>query len=112
MNTELLGSIAQIVLMVVLAYPLGKYIAKVYKGEKTCLDFIAPVERWIFKLCGIDPNVEMSWKSFLKALLTINLFWFFWGMFLLYFQQYLPLNPDGNASQSSHLSFNTVSVSW
>lgn len=107
MNTELLGSIAQIVLMVVLAYPLGKYIAKVYKGEKTCLDFIAPVERWIFKLCGIDPNVEMSWKSFLKALLTINLFWFFWGMFLLYFQQYLPLNPDGNASQSSHLSFNT-----
>ena len=49
----------------------------------------------------------MSWKSFLKALLTINLFWFFWGMFLLYFQQYLPLNPDGNASQSSHLSFNT-----
>ena len=107
MNTELLGSIAQIVLMVVLAYPLGKYIAKVYKGEKTCLDFIAPVEKWIFKLCGIDPNVEMSWKSFLKALLTINLFWFFWGMFLLYFQQYLPLNPDGNASQSSHLSFNT-----
>ena len=50
MNTELIGSIAQIVLMVVLAYPLGKYIAKVYKGEKTCLDFLAPVERWIFKI--------------------------------------------------------------
>lgn len=33
MNTELIGSIAQIVLMVVLAYPLGKYIAKVYRGE-------------------------------------------------------------------------------
>ena len=58
MNTELIGSIAQIVLMVVLAYPLGKYIAKVYKGEKTCLDFLAPVERWIFKICGINPNEE------------------------------------------------------
>lgn len=79
MNTELIGSIAQIVLMVVLAYPLGKYIAKVYKGEKTCLDFLAPVERWIFKICGINPNEEMNWKSFLKALLTINLFWFFLG---------------------------------
>lgn len=107
MNTELLGSIAQIMLMIILAWPLGKYIAKVYKGEKTCLDFMAPVERFIFKLCGIDPKVEMGWKSFLKALLTVNLFWFFWGILLLYFQQYLPLNPDGNEGQSSHLSFNT-----
>lgn len=107
MNTELLGSIAQVMLMIILAWPLGKYIAKVYKGEKTCLDFIAPVERFIFKLCGIDPKVEMGWKSFLKALLTVNLFWFFWGILLLYLQQYLPLNPDGNAGQSSHLSFNT-----
>lgn len=107
MNTELIGSIVQIVLTVVLAYPLGKYIAKVYKGEKTCLDFFAPLERWIFRICGIDPNVEMSWKSFLKALLTINLFWFFWGIILLYVQQYLPLNPDGNAGQSTHQSFNT-----
>lgn len=107
MNTELIGSIVQIVLTVVLAYSLGKYIAKVYKGEKTCLDFFAPLERWIFRICGIDPNAEMNWKSFLKALLTINLFWFFWGIILLYVQQYLPLNPDGNAGQSTHQSFNT-----
>lgn len=107
MNTELIGSIAQIVLMVVLAYPLGMYIAKVYKGEKTYLDFMAPVEKWIYKLCGINPNEEMNWKSFLKALLTINVFWFFWGMVLLCTQKYLPLNPDGNASQSPDLAFNT-----
>ncbi|WP_293714946.1 potassium-transporting ATPase subunit KdpA [uncultured Parabacteroides sp.] len=107
MNTELIGSIAQIVLMVVLAYPLGMYIAKVYKEEKTWLDFMAPVERWIYKLCGIDPKEEMSWKSFLKALLTVNVFWFFWGMILLCIQAYLPLNPDGNANQSPDLAFNT-----
>ncbi|KKB59543.1 potassium-transporting ATPase subunit KdpA [Parabacteroides gordonii] len=107
MNTELIGSIAQIVLMVVLAYPLGMYIAKVYKEEKTWLDFMAPVEKWIYKLCGINPDEEMNWKSFLKALLTINVFWFFWGMVLLCTQKYLPLNPDGNASQSPDLAFNT-----
>ena len=49
MNTEVLGVIAQIVLMVVLSYPLGKYIAKVYKGEKTWSDFMKPVERVMFK---------------------------------------------------------------
>ena len=35
MNTEILGVVAQVALMVILAYPLGRYIAKVYKGEKT-----------------------------------------------------------------------------
>lgn len=45
MNTEILGVVAQVALMVILAYPLGRYIAKVYKGEKTWCDFMAPVER-------------------------------------------------------------------
>lgn len=107
MNTELIGSIAQVVLMIVLAYPLGKYIAKVYKGEKSCLDWMAPLENKIFKFCGIRPAEEMNWKSFLKALLTLNLFWFFWGMILLCIQHYLPLNPDGNANQSPDQAFNT-----
>lgn len=107
MNTEILGSILQIVAMVVLSYPLGRYIAKVYKGERTWFDFMAPVEKWIYKLCGVDPKEEMNWKKFLVALLTINLVWFFWGMFLLVFQGYLPLNPDGNAGQTPDLAFNT-----
>ena len=47
MNTEILGVILQIVLMVGLAFPQGKYIAKVYKGERTCLDLLKPVERWM-----------------------------------------------------------------
>ena len=68
MNTEILGVALQIVLMVVLAYPLGKYIARVYKGEKTWSDFMAPVEKLIYKGCGIDPKEEMNWKQFLKAL--------------------------------------------
>ena len=47
MNTEILGVVAQVALMVILAYPLGRYIAKVYKGEKTWSDFMAPIERII-----------------------------------------------------------------
>ena len=91
MNIEILGVVVQIALMVILAYPLGKYIAKVYRGEKTWSDFMAPIERVIYKACGIDPNEEMNWKQFLKALLILNAFWFFWGMVLLVSQGWLPL---------------------
>ena len=107
MNTEILGVALQIVLMVVLAYPLGKYIARVYKGEKTWSDFMAPVEKLIYKVCGIDPKEEMNWKQFLKALLILNAFWFFWGMVLLVSQGWLPLNPDGNGPQTPDQAFNT-----
>ena len=107
MKTEILGVIAQIVLMVALSYPLGKYIAKVYKKEKTWLDFMKPVERLMFRLSGINPEEEMNWKQFLRALLTVNLFWFVWGMVLLVSQGYLPLNPDGNVGQTCHQAFNT-----
>ena len=107
MNTEILGVILQWVALVVLCYPLGRYIAKVYRGERTWLDFMAPLERGIYKVCSIDPDKDMDWKKFLKALLMVNLFWFFWGMVLLCCQSWLPLNPDGNANQTPDLAFNT-----
>ena len=107
MNTEILGVIAQIVLMVVLAYPIGKYISKVFKGEKVWSDFMTPIEKIMYKLGGVDPTEEMNWKQFLKALLILNAFWFFWGMILLVSQGVLPLNPDGNLGQSVHQAFNT-----
>ena len=104
MNTEILGVILQWVALVVLCYPLGRYIAKVYRGERTWLDFMAPLERGIYKVCSIDPDEDMDWKKFLKALLMVNLFW---GMVLLCCQSWLPLNPDGNANQTPDLAFNT-----
>ena len=107
MNTEILGVVLQIFLLVVISYPLGKYIAKVYKGEKTWSDFMKPVERLIFKVAGINPNEEMNWKQFLKALLILNAFWFVWGMVLLVSQGWLPLNPDGNGPQTPDQAFNT-----
>lgn len=107
MNTEILGVALQILLVVVLSYPLGKYIAKVYKGEKTGSDFMKPIERMIFKVAGINPTQEMSWKQFLKTLLLLNAFWLIWGMVLLVTQHWLPLNPDGNGPQTPDQAFNT-----
>ena len=108
MNTEYIGIIFMYLATIALAIPLGKYIAKVFKGEHTWLDFMAPVERFIFRFAGIDPNREMNWKQHLKALLTINAIWLFYAFFCLLFQSHLPLNPDGNPSQTPDLAFNTA----
>lgn len=108
MNTELTGVIVTFLLTILLAFPLGKYIARVFKGERTITDFMNPVERFIYRFCGIDPSRKMNWKEFLKALLTINMIWLVYAFFLLLFQGHLPMNPDGNPNQSPDLAFNTA----
>ncbi|WP_207435762.1 potassium-transporting ATPase subunit KdpA [Sabulibacter ruber] len=108
MSTELLGVLVTYLLTLALAIPLGKYIARVYQGQKTLLDFLAPLERLLYRASGIDPTREMNWKQHLLALLTINLVWFVLAMVLLLTQGNLPLNPDGNPSMSPDLAFNTA----
>lgn len=109
MNTEILGIIAMFCLTLILAIPLGKYIAKVYAGEKTLLDpLMKPIENLLFKVSGINPKIEMNWKEHMKTLVTINMVWFVLGMIILMTQGNLPFNPDKNPSMSPDLAFNTV----
>lgn len=109
MNTEILGIIVMFTVSIVLAIPFGKYIAKVYSGEKTLLDkFFNPIERIFFRTSGINSHNEMTWKQHMVALLTINMVWFVLGMLILMTQGNLPLNPDNNPSMSSDLAFNTT----
>lgn len=108
MNTEITGVILILLLTLLLAYPLGRYMAKVFAGQKNWLDFMKPVEKLIFKVSGINPDEGMNWKQFLKAMLTINLLWFLYAFFVLLFQDKLPLNPDGNTGQTPDLAFNTA----
>ncbi|HEU4576374.1 MAG TPA: potassium-transporting ATPase subunit KdpA [Chitinophagaceae bacterium] len=109
MTTEILGVILMYALTLVLAIPLGKYIGKVYEGEKTWPDKILnPLDKIFFKLGGINPAKEMNWKQHMVALLTINLVWFILSMFILMNMGWLPLNPDGNPSMSPDLAFNTT----
>ncbi|NCI52034.1 potassium-transporting ATPase subunit KdpA [Sediminibacterium roseum] len=108
MNAEIFGVIAMFLLMIVLAIPLGRYIGKVFNGEKTWPDAILnPLDKLFFKLAGVRPSQEMNWKQHLIALLTINLVWFLFSMFVLMNMGWLPLNPDGNPSMSADLAFNT-----
>lgn len=108
MATELTGVIITFLITVALAIPLGRYISRVFKGESTWLGFMAPLERLIFRLCGIDAGRQMSWKQHLAALLSLNMLWFIYAFVMLLIQGSLFLNPDGNPSMSPDLSFNTA----
>ncbi|MFM2306945.1 MAG: hypothetical protein RLZZ367_1614, partial [Bacteroidota bacterium] len=109
MATQILGVIVIFLLSVILAIPLGRYIAKVYNDDKTWLDFIFnPIEKLFFKLSRIYATVEQTWQQQLKAMLILNGVWFLWCMFVLMNQSWLPWNPDGNPDMTADLAFNTT----
>jgi K+-transporting ATPase ATPase A chain len=109
MNTEIIGVVAMFFITLFLAIPLGKYIAKVFGEETTVFDsFFNPIERFFFKISGIDATKEMTWQESLKAMLSINFVWFVVCFLILLNQGWLPLNPDKNPSMSADLAFNTA----
>lgn len=109
MNSEILGVVVLFILTVILAIPLGRYCVKVFKNEKTWLDFLAPLENVIFRICGIDAGKSMDWKENVKASLVLNLIFFLWAMLILLTQTFHPFwNPDGIANMEPTTAFNTA----
>jgi len=97
------------VVLLALVKPLGWYMARVYDGQPFCVDrLLGPVERALYRLCGIRPADEMDWKSYGVAMLLFNAA----GFLLLYglqrLQGLLPLNPANLGMVSPDLAFNTA----
>ena len=89
--------------------PLGSYMAKVYEGEKSGLDsIVGPIERLIYRLLGISPDEEMSWKGYAGAAILFKLAFLFLQYALMRLQGILPLNPQNFSSVSPDLAFNTA----
>jgi K+-transporting ATPase ATPase A chain len=89
--------------------PLGWYMARVYMGRSVWLTrFIEPVEQAMYRLCGIDPDTEMSWRGYAVAVLMLGLFGFvmLFGVFSM--QHLLPLNPRNYDSLTPDLAFNAA----
>lgn len=109
MNTEIIGIVFMYLSVVALAIPLGHYIGKVFNYESTGLDKVFnPLDNLFFKLSGLDPTQEMSWKQHLTALLMINAIWLAIAFGVLTNMSWLPLNPDNNPSMGWDLAFNTA----
>lgn len=97
------------VVLVALVKPLGWYMARVFEGRPAGLNrLLAPVERLIYRLCGVREEEEMDWQRYTAALLLFSVV----GLIVLYLQQrlqgFLPLNPQGLGAVSPDSSLNTA----
>jgi K+-transporting ATPase ATPase A chain len=93
---------------VFLAVPLGKYLSRIYKEEKSLLDFLLPLESRLYRFCRINVQAGMNWKQYLTAIFIINGIWFAWAMLILLFQGKLFLNPAHNPSMDWSLALNSA----
>ena len=95
--------------LLLLAWPLGIYIARVYSGERVFLErVLGPVERLLYRLAGVDPAVETGWRAYAAAMLVFNAL----GLVVVYvfqvLQQWLPFNPAGLGAVSHDSAINTA----
>ena len=100
---------ALFLIVLVLTKPVGLYMARVFSGERTPLSpVLAPVERGIYRVIGVDPEREQGWVGYVVAVLSFTLV----GVLLLYAQErlqgHLPFNPAGLKGVKPDLAFNTA----
>jgi K+-transporting ATPase ATPase A chain len=95
--------------LVLAAKPLGSFMARVYRRERTFLDpVLGWLERFIYRAGGINPDEEMDWKGNAIAFLVFNFVGFLVVYALQRLQHFLPLNPAGMGPVSPDSSFNTA----
>jgi K+-transporting ATPase ATPase A chain len=95
--------------LLLLVKPLGLYMARVYEGVSPGIGIIlGPVERGLYRVFGVRPDEEMSWKTYATAFMYFNAV----GLLLVYglqrFQHLLPLNPLGVIAVTPDSAFNTA----
>ncbi|SAK91370.1 potassium-transporting ATPase subunit A [Caballeronia pedi] len=98
-----------IVVLIALAIPLGRYIANVLDGSSVIVRKIGrPFENLLYRVAGVDPEAEMSWKHYAIAVMLFNAL----GALVLYailrLQGMLPANPQGMAGMTPDAAFNTA----
>ncbi len=106
---EIIQLIIFLTLLVILAPWLGKFMYKVFSGEKHVMKPVFGwLEKLVYKTSGVNPVEEMNWKTYTVSVLLFNLF----GILILYLiqilQEYLPLNTENLSNVSWHLAFNTA----
>ncbi|MGE5276688.1 MAG: potassium-transporting ATPase subunit KdpA [Acidobacteriota bacterium] len=88
---------------------LGRYMTRVFAGEKTLLDpVLRPLERAVYRICGVDAGKDQGWVEWTVAMLLVNAA----SLFILYgmqrLQKFLPFNPNGFGAVAPDSAWNTA----
>lgn len=98
-----------ILILLLCAKPLGKFMARVYEGDiPAWMRWMTPLERGLYKICGVSDKDEMNWKTYAIAVLVFNLVGLLFVYFLQRAQGFLPFNPQHLGAVSPDSSFNTA----
>src|SRR5271157_4449011 len=89
--------------------PVGIYLARVFEGERTWLDpVLRPIERLIYRLCGVNADKEMNWREYAYAMLGFAAVTLLATYAIERLQALLPFNPQGLAAVEPDLAWNTA----
>ncbi len=106
-------TLATIALAILIVTPfLGRYVHRVMEGERVFLSpLIRPIERAVYRVCGIDETSEQDWKGYTISVLAMAFVAIVAGYVVFRLQDVLPFNQGGIPAMSPDLAFNT-SVSF
>jgi potassium-transporting ATPase potassium-binding subunit len=105
-------------LLAALTKPFGLYMARVLEGERTFLSpVLLPIEKTVYRLCGIRPAEEMRWTGYTSALLAFSVVSFLYLYALVSLQHLLPFNPQHFSGLSADNAWNvaasfTTNTNW
>ncbi|WP_394658060.1 potassium-transporting ATPase subunit KdpA [uncultured Novosphingobium sp.] len=96
-------------ILLALVKPIGLWLFALYEGRRTPLHVVlGPVERGFYRLSGIDPDEDQSWRRYAVHMLIFNAALMLLTYVVLRAQALLPLNPLGLGAVSDNLAFNTA----
>jgi K+-transporting ATPase ATPase A chain len=96
-------------IIIALAKPVGLWLFALYEGRRTPLHTaLSPIERGFYKLAGINPDADMTWRRYAAHMLVFQLATLLFTYLVLRFQKLLPLNPRDLDGQAPDLAFNTA----
>ena len=104
-----LQAIVFFLIVLAMTKPLGAYMTRVFQGDRTWLSpAIVPLERLIYRLCGIREDEEMTWYAYALSVLGFSAIGLAYLYVLLRTQQWLPFNPQHIANMTPDLAWNTA----